>query len=119
VVSALARWLRWAAQEAGVHTSSSFAGLSLGYGFGPERLAQCLETLPGGLTELMVHPGHPDHELARLTSYVRGRERELAALVSSRCRVAMRARGARLVAWADVQPAPGTRPASHPADRSW
>ena len=119
VVSAAARWLRGAAREAGLYTSPGFAGLSLGYGFGPERLARHLETLPDGVTELMVHPGHPDDELARLTGYVAGRERELAALVSPQSRAAVRAGGARLATWADAQSTARTRRGPHPADRSW
>ena len=49
-------------------------------GFGVNGLLATLETLPAGLTELMTHPGHPDEELARLTVFAEGRDRELTAL---------------------------------------
>jgi len=58
----------------------AFRGVVLGTGFEGTRLRQVLSRLPPGVTELMVHPGHEDAELARHTSYVQGREAELRAL---------------------------------------
>ena len=47
-----------------------------------ERLLAQLDRLEPGVTELMVHPGYPDAELAQWARYASGRERELAALLS-------------------------------------
>jgi len=98
-VSLAARWMRAAAARAGLPTSDHFAGIGLGYGFGASELACELARLAPGVTELMVHPGFPDEMLARATSFVNGRDRELESLVDPRQRAALRDVGARLRAW--------------------
>jgi chitin disaccharide deacetylase len=50
------------------------------------RLLALLDRLPGGVTELMLHPGHDDATLAAQDPYRQERERELAALVSANVR---------------------------------
>jgi chitin disaccharide deacetylase len=54
------------------------------------RLIAVLDQLEPGTTELMVHPGHADRELARWDSYTKERERELAALLSGAVRQRLR-----------------------------
>jgi predicted glycoside hydrolase/deacetylase ChbG (UPF0249 family) len=46
------------------------------------QLAEVLDRLPHGTTEMMVHPGHVDAELDAVDGYTWQRERELAALTS-------------------------------------
>ena len=81
-ISALGATLRWRLRWAGLRTADHFRGIALGTGFGERDLLPVLQSLPPGLTELMTHPGHPDQELARLTVFAEGRDRELAALTS-------------------------------------
>ena len=81
-ISLFAILLRERARRAGLWTARHFRGIALGMGFGTEALAAVPRSLPPGLTELMTHPGEPDEELARLTDFVEGRDRELAALTS-------------------------------------
>jgi len=50
------------------------------------RLLALLDHLDPGVTELMVHPGYPDADLAQWAGYVDGREVELAALLSAEVR---------------------------------
>ena len=50
------------------------------------RLLALLDQLGPGVTELMVHPGYPDADLAKWARYVAGREVELAALLSAEVR---------------------------------
>lgn len=71
----------------GAPLSETFAGMSIrgGENFEP-RLLRLLDTLPSGLTELMVHPGHADPGVLRYTGYLGGRPIELAALTSRRVR---------------------------------
>ena len=57
--------------------------------FGP-RLLRLLDHLPAGTTELVVHPGYADADLARWDPYIAGRERELAALLSLAVRERLR-----------------------------
>lgn len=50
------------------------------------RLLALLDQLGPGVTELMVHPGYVDPDLAEWARYVAGREVELAALLSAEVR---------------------------------
>lgn len=60
-----------------------FIGMSLQGGRDVERkLVRALDRLEPGITELMVHPGHPDAMLASMDTYTWQRESELAALTS-------------------------------------
>jgi hopanoid biosynthesis associated protein HpnK len=86
-------------RRAGLRTPRHFRGIGLGMGFGEAGLLATLEALPPGLTELMAHPGHPDEELARLTTFADGRDRELAALTSAAARDAVRRRRIRLTSF--------------------
>jgi len=60
-----------------------FIGISLQGGRDVERnLLRALDNLAPGTTELMVHPGHSDAELASMDGYTWQRDAELAALTS-------------------------------------
>ncbi len=85
----------------GIRTADHFLGdAALRPAWTEERLARALAALPEGTTELMSHPGHaPSH--AR-TSFGPEREVELAALCSPRARDALRATGARLGTYAEL-----------------
>jgi hopanoid biosynthesis associated protein HpnK len=85
---------------AGLHTTRQFRGIGLGMGFGRTGLLDTLNRLPPGLTELMTHPGIPDEELARLTVFAEGRDRELAALTAPAVREMVRRRRIRLTSFA-------------------
>ena len=61
-----------------------FRGLSLMHASDYKRaLLKLLDELPSGVTELMVHPGYVDADLATWDGYTSARERELAALRSA------------------------------------
>jgi len=61
-----------------------FIGISLQGGRDVERkFLRALDRLEPGTTELMVHPGHTDADLASMDTYTWQRERELAALTSA------------------------------------
>ena len=55
-----------------------------------EGVLALLDRLETGTTELMVHPGHPDSDLAAWDDYLAPRAAELAALVSAPVRVRLR-----------------------------
>jgi predicted glycoside hydrolase/deacetylase ChbG (UPF0249 family) len=95
-ISAFAVLLRVRLRRAGLRFADHFRGIRLGTGFNQRALLGVLRSLPDGLTELMTHPGHPDEELARLTVFAEGRDRELLALTSPAASEAIRARGIRL-----------------------
>jgi hopanoid biosynthesis associated protein HpnK len=87
-------------RRAGLRTTGHFRGIGLGLGFGQAALLKAVKSLPTGLTELMTHPGYPDEELARLTVFAEGRDRELGALTSPSVREAVRRRRIRLTSFA-------------------
>ena len=60
-----------------------FIGMSLQGGRNVERkLVRAFDRLEAGTTELMMHPGHTDADLASMDDYTWQRERELAALTA-------------------------------------
>jgi chitin disaccharide deacetylase len=96
-------------RRAGLRTTRQFRGIGLGMGFGRTGLLDTLNRLPPGLTELMTHPGIPDDELASLTVFAEGRDRELAALTAPTVREMIRRRRIRLTSfdWLTTGPPSG------------
>lgn len=78
--------LSWAAirrNASPIKYPDHFMGISLQGGRDVERnLLRAFDNLAPGTTELMVHPGHSDAELASMDNYTWQRENELAALTS-------------------------------------
>jgi hopanoid biosynthesis associated protein HpnK len=101
-ISVFGHLLRRRIRARGLKTSGHFRGIALGPGFGIAALLRTLRQIPRGLTELMTHPGYPDAELARLTVYAEGRDRELAALTAREARAVVRAADIRLITFAEV-----------------
>jgi chitin disaccharide deacetylase len=98
-ISAFGLMTRLLVRRAGLRTTRQFRGIGLGMGFGEAGLLDTLGRLPPGLTELMTHPGVPDDELARLTVFAEGRDRELAALTAPSAREMVRRRRIRLTSF--------------------
>ena len=95
-------------RRAGLRTTRQFRGIGLGMGFSRTGLLDTIHRLPPGLTELMTHPGIPDEELARLTVFAEGRDRELAALTAPAAREMIRRRRIRLTSFAWLTTGPPT-----------
>jgi predicted glycoside hydrolase/deacetylase ChbG (UPF0249 family) len=55
-----------------------------------------------GVLELMCHPGAADDKIGEISSYSRGRQNELAILLSPAVREAVRAHGIDLLSFADI-----------------
>lgn len=82
----------------GCRTTDHFAGFQITGRFRTAELAQLLEVLPEGSTELMVHPGKCGQALRHaLTRLKESREHELAALVAADVRAAVERSGIELV----------------------
>ena len=62
-------------------------------------LKRILSTVQDGVTELMVHPGFPDHELLDSSGYVDERTVELTILVSDEIRETVRKLNIELVSF--------------------
>jgi predicted glycoside hydrolase/deacetylase ChbG (UPF0249 family) len=67
-------------RAAGVRTPDRFDDRFYGAGVSSETAARILEELPEGTSELMCHPGIPDAELRRTSTYVEERQREVDVL---------------------------------------
>lgn len=102
ILSVLGMSLRKRARWAGLATPCRFRGLLLGLAFSGDALRQTLMELPEGATELMCHPGYPDEELARQTSYGPGRDAELRALLDPAARSVLEEAGVRLGRYSDL-----------------
>jgi predicted glycoside hydrolase/deacetylase ChbG (UPF0249 family) len=87
----------------GCRSTDHFAGFQITGRFRTPELVALIGSLPPGLTELMVHPGHCTQELrAARTRLKESREEELRALTSAEARQALEARGVRLVRYRDL-----------------
>jgi predicted glycoside hydrolase/deacetylase ChbG (UPF0249 family) len=111
-ISTFGAMTRLLVRQAGLKGARHFRGIGLGMGFGEPKLLAELDALPPGLTELMTHPGHPDEELARLTVFSEGRDRELAALTAPSVRERIRRQRIRLTSFHWLSQSPATPPAS-------
>jgi predicted glycoside hydrolase/deacetylase ChbG (UPF0249 family) len=96
-ISAAAALFRRRLRARGLATSDHFEGVAIGLGFDTSALLRRLRRLRPGLTELMTHPGYPDAELARVTVFSEGRDRELGALTALQVRALVRSGGIQLV----------------------
>jgi chitin disaccharide deacetylase len=91
--------MRSAARARGVDTADAFRGdAALRPCWTPRRLAEELELLPDGLTELMAHPGY--RPVRARSSFAAEREVELAAVCHGRVRAAVGRLRIELCTWA-------------------
>jgi predicted glycoside hydrolase/deacetylase ChbG (UPF0249 family) len=89
----------------GIVSSDHFRGLALKGRLDTEGLLKLLETLPGGITELMVHPGRvpaetPFSAFSPFSSP--DRERELESILDPRFRLALDRAGVVLVSFREI-----------------
>jgi predicted glycoside hydrolase/deacetylase ChbG (UPF0249 family) len=86
----------------GIVSSDHFRGLALKGRLDTEGLLKLLETLPGGITELMVHPGRVPVKAPFSAFSSPERERELEALLDSRFRLALDRTGVVLISFREI-----------------
>lgn len=99
---ALGREARKILAGTGIVSSDHFRGLALKGRLDTEGLLKLLETLPGGITELMVHPGRVPAEAPFSAFSSQHRERELEALRDPRFRLALDRAGVVLVSFREI-----------------
>ncbi|HEX7360708.1 MAG TPA: ChbG/HpnK family deacetylase [Bryobacteraceae bacterium] len=81
------RYYRRIARRHGVYTTDHFVGFGLTGSLTEQTLTVLLRRLPGGVTELMCHPGYLGPELKQAQTRLKeSRVRELEALTSARIR---------------------------------
>jgi predicted glycoside hydrolase/deacetylase ChbG (UPF0249 family) len=100
----LGRWnSRRLLRRHGCRSTDHFAGFQITGRFRTAELVALIGSLPPGVTELMVHPGHCTEELrAARTRLKESREEELRALTAPETRQALEAHGVRLVRYRDL-----------------
>ncbi|HKW47331.1 MAG TPA: ChbG/HpnK family deacetylase [Gemmatimonadaceae bacterium] len=90
----------------GVATTNHFVGSALlGASDFHSLLLRVLDSLPGGITELMVHPGHVTAPLPGNDAYTTQRETELQALMSPDVRARLRRGDIRLLSYGQIRDA--------------
>lgn len=100
--AALGREARKVLAGTGIVSSDHFRGLALKGRLDLEGLLKLIETLPGGITELMVHPGRVPAETPFSAFSSPDRERELEALLDPRFRLALDRAGVVLVSFREI-----------------
>jgi predicted glycoside hydrolase/deacetylase ChbG (UPF0249 family) len=100
--SSLGREARRFLGGTGIVSSDHFRGLALKGRLDTEGLLNLLEKLPGGITELMVHPGRVPAEDPFSAFSSPDRERELEALLDPRFRLALDRAGVVLVSFREI-----------------
>ncbi len=93
-------------ERAGCRATDHFAGFQMTGLYRDRELADLIEALPDGLTELMTHPGHCGAELrAASTRLKESRQAELDALTSDEVRRAVERGGVEITSYARLGPA--------------
>jgi predicted glycoside hydrolase/deacetylase ChbG (UPF0249 family) len=91
---------RFAEALAELHTTDHFAGFQITGVLNDGSLANILERLPPGLTEMMCHPGKLGADLQKAATRLKeSRAIELAALISPETRLVIERRGIELVSY--------------------
>jgi hopanoid biosynthesis associated protein HpnK len=99
-VRAVSPWFQALSRRYGLHSPDHFLGLAMTGRLSAATLRQMIETLPDGRTEIMLHPGVSDADLASTGSRLQEqRQLELDALLSPEVRLAVERCGVRLISY--------------------
>jgi hopanoid biosynthesis associated protein HpnK len=102
-VRAIEPWFQSLARKYSLRTPDHFLGLAMTGRLSPAALSHLIDTLPDGCTEIMLHPGICDADLASTGSRLQEqRQLELDALLSPEARRAVESHGVRLITYREV-----------------
>ena len=100
---AVTPWFQTIARKYGLRSPDHFLGLAMTGGLGPAALRRMIDTLSDGSTEIMLHPGICDTDLANSGSRLQDqRETELQALLDPGVRSALTERDIRLISYREL-----------------
>jgi hopanoid biosynthesis associated protein HpnK len=100
---AVTPWFQAIARKYGLLSPDHFVGLAMTGGLGPAALRRMIDTLSDGSTEIMLHPGICDIDLANSGSRLQDqRETELQGLLDSGVRNALDERDIRLISYREL-----------------
>ncbi|MGH9738213.1 MAG: carbohydrate deacetylase [Candidatus Acidiferrales bacterium] len=102
-VRAVTPWFQSLARKYGLRTPDHFLGLAMTGRLSAAVLRQLIDTLPEGSTEIMLHPGICDADLAATGSRLQQqRQLEMDALLATEVREAVQRNGVRLITYRDL-----------------
>jgi chitin disaccharide deacetylase len=102
-VRAITPWFESLARKYGLRTPDHFLGLATTGRLSAAALRQLIETLPDGTSEIMLHPGICDADLAATGSRLqRQRQLEMEALLAPEVREAVGRNGVRLITYREL-----------------
>jgi hopanoid biosynthesis associated protein HpnK len=102
-VRAASPWFQSLARKYGLRSPDHFLGLAMTGRISASVLRQLIDTLPEGSTEIMLHPGVCDDDLARTGSRLQQqRQLELDALLALEVRSAVERNGVRLISYSGL-----------------
>ena len=100
---AVTPWFQTIARKYGLRSPDHFLGLAMTGGLGPAALRRMIDTLSDGSTEIMLHPGSCDTDLANSGSRLQDqRETELQGLLDPGVRSALTERDIRLISYREL-----------------
>ncbi|MGA9882958.1 MAG: hopanoid biosynthesis-associated protein HpnK [Candidatus Acidiferrales bacterium] len=102
-VRAVTPWFQLLARKYGLRTPDHFLGLAMTGRLSAAALRQLIEGLPEGSTEIMLHPGICDADLASTGSRLQQQRLvEMDALLAPEVREAVQRNGVRLITYCDL-----------------
>lgn len=102
-VRAVTPWFQSLARTYGLNTPDHFLGLAMTGRLSAAVLRQLIDLLPEGSTEIMLHPGICDADLASTGSRLQQqRQLEMDALLAPEVRAAVERNGVRLITYRDL-----------------
>jgi hopanoid biosynthesis associated protein HpnK len=102
-VRAVTPWFESLARKYGLRTPDHFLGLAMTGRLSAAALRQLIDTLPDGTSEIMLHPGICDADLAATGSRLQQqRQLEMDALLSPEAREAVERNGIRLITYREL-----------------
>jgi hopanoid biosynthesis associated protein HpnK len=99
----VAPWFQAVVRKYGLLTPNHFLGLAMTGSLGPAALRRMIDTLSDGSTEIMLHPGICDEDLANSGSRLQmHRDTEMAALIDPGVKSALVERDIRLITYREL-----------------
>jgi hopanoid biosynthesis associated protein HpnK len=96
-------WFQAIVRNYGLLTPNNFLGLAMTGSLGPVALRRMIDTLPDGSTEIMLHPGICDDDLAKSGSRLQmHRDAEMSALLDPAVKSAVVERDIRLITYREL-----------------
>src|SRR5580658_5171827 len=99
----VATWFQAVVRKYGLLTPNHFLGLAMTGSLGPAALRRMIDTLSAGSTEIMLHPGICDDDLAKSGSRLQmHRNNEMSALLDPAVKSAVVERDIRLISYREL-----------------